>query len=434
VSSTTVFENVESCKKEDEKHILFAWHARAARLLRSPSPTRQMSRLLATCAACAAAYFAWVLSVVAPHAPRLFAPRFGRGHRLAGAAHLVLLLVGVADLLARVSQASFGASARPPLDLVALPLGRARVSGAFLYDALLGVSGCALTITAASDFGIPRARLRNRASGALDDDQTVTREEIVEHLFYQVLNVTQMVFLRLAPIVAATHGRSGACASLALATAPWLFRSAFPVNRFSANYRRREPLVRVADAGTPMPERSAGTTAVSSFRVRRLYRLKKAQYVFLKHVLQHGLNVGVVVAAARASSAGVVFVGGHFVFPRVLAHAKHSVRHGVLHADAGQEKEALATNDAAHEQNAHVHELPRRRVRRREGVARRRGDVVRVERALAGARIENGRARARRGNRRRRDVAPGMDRVSRFRRRANLRGGGKTHQGVGGKK
>ena len=261
-----------------------------------------MSRLLATCAACAAAYFAWVLSVVAPHAPRLFAPRFGRGHRLAGAAHLVPLLVGVADLLARVSQASFGASARPPLDLVALPLGRARVSGAFLYDALLGVSGCALTITAASDFGIPRARLRNRASGALDDDQTVTREEIVEHLFYQVLNVTQMVFLRLAPIVAATHGRSGACASLALATAPWLFRSAFPVNRFSANYRRREPLVRVADAGNALPERSAGTTAVSSFRVRRLYRLKKAQYVFLKHVLQHGLNVGVVVAAARASS------------------------------------------------------------------------------------------------------------------------------------
>ena len=265
-----------------------------------------MSRLLATCVACAAAYFAWVLSVVAPHAPRLFAPRFGRGHRLAGAAHLVLLLVGVADLLARVSQASFGASARPPLDLVALPLGRARVSGAFLYDALLGVSGCALTITAASDFGIPRARLRNRASGALDDDQTVTREEIVEHLFYQVLNVTQMVFLRLAPIVAATHGRSGACASLALATAPWLFRSAFPTNRFSANYRRREPLVAdVADAGNAMmPERSAGTTttAVSSFRIKRLYRMKKAQYVFLKHVLQHGLNVGVVVAATRASS------------------------------------------------------------------------------------------------------------------------------------
>ena len=43
------------------------------------------------------------------------------------------------------------------------------------------------------------ARLRNRASGALDDDQTVTKEEIVEHLFYQILNLTQAVFLRVTP-------------------------------------------------------------------------------------------------------------------------------------------------------------------------------------------------------------------------------------------
>lgn len=265
-----------------------------------------MSRLLATCAACAAAYFAWVLSVVAPHAPRLFAPRFGRGHRVAGAAHLLLLLVGVADLLARVSEA-FGSSARPPLDLVALPLGRARVSGAFLYDALLGLSGCALTVTAAVDFGIPRARLRNRASGALDDDQTVTREEIVEHLFYQALNLTQVLFLRLAPNVAAAFGRRGACASLALATAPWLARSAFPVNRFSDNYNRR-----VADARRSRRAQSAAPAkrrgpsdgdSDSRLRVRALYRLKKTQYVFLKHVMQHGLNVGVVVESALEEAA-----------------------------------------------------------------------------------------------------------------------------------
>lgn len=250
-----------------------------------------MSRLLATCAACAAAYFAWVVSVVAPHAPRLFAPRFGRGHRLAGAAHLLLLLVGVADLLARVSDA-FGSSARPPLDLIALPLGRARLSGAFLYDALLGISGCALTATAAVDFGIPRARLRNRASGALDDDQTVTREEIIEHLFYQALNVMQVLFIRLTPDIAATFGRRGACASLALATAPWLVRSAFPVNRFSDNYRRAR---RVTESAAP----ASGTSdeEILRLRVRTLYRLKKTQYMFLKHVLQHGLNVGIVIAA-----------------------------------------------------------------------------------------------------------------------------------------
>ena len=261
---------------------------------RRGSLARAMSHLLATCAVCAAAYFAWVLSVVAPHAPRLFAPRFGRGHRLAGAAHLLLLLVGVADLLARASRASFGHGARPPLELVSLPLGRAgEVSGAFLYDVLLGVSGCALTATAALDFGIPRARLRNRASGALDDDQTVTKEEIVEHLFYQILNLTQAVFLRVTPNAVSAFGRKGACAALALATAPWLSRAAFPVNRFSDNYRN-----------------DAGTSSTSRRSVRALYRMKKTQYVFLKHVLQHGLNVGVVLRACAREENGTNERGG----------------------------------------------------------------------------------------------------------------------------
>ena len=245
-----------------------------------------MSRLLATCAVCAAAYFAWVLSVVAPHAPRLFAPRFGRGHRLAGAAHLLLLLVGVADLLARTSPVSFGHGSKPPLELVALPLGRhGEVAGAFLYDVLLGVSGCALTATAALDFGIPKARLRNRASGALDDDQTVTKEEIVEHLFYQILNLTQAVFLRVTPNAVAAFGRKGACLALLMATAPWLARAAFPVNRFSDNYRN------------DLNEASGTSGGTSRWSVRALYRMKKTQYVFLKHVLQHGLNVGVVLRA-----------------------------------------------------------------------------------------------------------------------------------------
>ena len=71
-----------------------------------------------------------------------------------------------------------------------------------------------------------------------------------------------------------------------------------------ARARGAPPPLAVADAGTPdsLPERP-GTTAVSSLRVRRLYRLKKAQYVFLKHVLQHGLNVGVVVESALEEAA-----------------------------------------------------------------------------------------------------------------------------------
>ena len=43
------------------------------------------------------------------------------------------------------------------------------------------------------------------------------------------------------------------------------------------------------------------------------------------------------------------------------------------------------------------------------------------------------RARARRSGRRRRDMARGVDRVARVGRGARVRGGGETHQGVGGK-
>ena len=190
------------------------------------------------------------------------------------------------DSLARTSPVSFGHGSKPPLELVALPLGRhGEVAGAFLYDVLLGVSGCALTATAALDFGIPKARLRNRASGALDDDQTVTKEEIVEHLFYQILNLTQAVFLMVTPNAVAAFGRKGACLALLMATAPWLARAAFPVNRFSDNYRNY------------LNEASGTSGGTSRWSVRALYRMKKTQYVFLKHVLQHGLNVGVVLRA-----------------------------------------------------------------------------------------------------------------------------------------
>jgi len=56
-----------------------------------------------------------------------------------------------------------------------------------------------------------------------------------------------------------------------LATFPWLFRSRFPVNKFSDNY-----------------EKDGMKTWTSV-----LYRIKKYQYVFYKHFLLHGLNLSV---------------------------------------------------------------------------------------------------------------------------------------------
>ena len=44
-----------------------------------------------------------LLAFVFPNARRLFLPRYGRRHRWAGAAYLLLLVLGVADLAARLA-------------------------------------------------------------------------------------------------------------------------------------------------------------------------------------------------------------------------------------------------------------------------------------------------------------------------------------------
>jgi hypothetical protein len=56
-----------------------------------------------------------------------------------------------------------------------------------------------------------------------------------------------------------------------IVTAPWLFRHLVPVNSFSKNYK-----------DTPLSQYSAELF---------MYRVKKWQYVFYKHVLFHGLNI-----------------------------------------------------------------------------------------------------------------------------------------------
>ena len=57
---------------------------------------------------------------------------------------------------------------------------------------MLGLSGTALTLTAARDFGPAHGRVRNVASGALDEKATVTSSEMIEHAFYQLLNLAQV--------------------------------------------------------------------------------------------------------------------------------------------------------------------------------------------------------------------------------------------------
>eukprot|EP00668_Euglena_longa_P004073 GGOE01004777.1.p1 GENE.GGOE01004777.1~~GGOE01004777.1.p1 ORF type:complete len:197 (+),score=62.73 GGOE01004777.1:522-1112(+) len=91
---------------------------------------------------------------------------------------------------------------------------------------------------------------------------------MVEHSFYQLLNLVQILYLHTIHPGMPQALRMG-CALLA--TLPWLARGYFPINKFSDNYTK-------APAGT---------------LIGILYRLKKYQYLLYKHCLLHGLNISV---------------------------------------------------------------------------------------------------------------------------------------------
>mmetsp|Transcript_14146 Transcript_14146/g.42169 ORF Transcript_14146/g.42169 Transcript_14146/m.42169 type:complete len:332 (-) Transcript_14146:69-1064(-) len=191
-----------------------------------------------------ALFLAGVLAYVARHAAKLFAPRYGRSHRLVAGAYLLWLVAGAARC--------FGAN--EPATAV----------DAAAYDAVLGVLGTLTALTAARDFG---QHATAKTSGTLDADAFVTRSEMVEHAFYQVLN-----FLQIMGLHALAAGAPGFAVLLAQ-TLPWAWRARFPVNSFSANYDAAR------GGGSPW--------ALTNV----MYRIKKYQYIFYKHALLHGLNI-----------------------------------------------------------------------------------------------------------------------------------------------
>ena len=188
--------------------------------------------------------------LVALSNPEMFLKRYGRRHRLCGILYLFLLVVGAMEV----------------------PLQR---FNHFLFDVVLSLAGLTLTLTAAFDFKRAHERVKNVASGALEDSTTISYSEMIEHSFYQLLNLVQIVYLHLFELEFVRE--SGMASRLALAimsATPWLFRGRFPFNRFSDNY-------------------SKGQDAWSLISV--LYRLKKYQYVTYKHFLLFGLNLTVAV-------------------------------------------------------------------------------------------------------------------------------------------
>jgi len=175
-----------------------------------------------------------------------------------------------------------------------------------LYDITLGTSGIITTLTAASSF--PHKHIHNRPgeSGTLSKAAIVTQGEMVEHSFYQGVNLVQVVFLhlvtwkvdlddeeRLSIVVFAK--RFG---MLLLVTLPWAIRKRFPVNSFSANWRKND--VEMNNKKNKRQDDTNGGIRVGTEKeskyiwlINGMYRFKKWQYVFYKHVILHGLNISV---------------------------------------------------------------------------------------------------------------------------------------------
>lgn len=203
-------------------------------------------------------FFIFVLWYVARNAKTLFSPRHGRRHRLCGGAYLAWLLVGVWECWSDVT--------RSP-------------RGACLYDATLGALGTMTTLTAAWDFGQHKT---SDVSGTLDEQAYVTRSEMLEHSFYQILNLIQIIGLHCR---SSSYGARWAPGILFSQTALWLVRDRFPVNSFSANY----------------DERRGGGSSWTMINI--VYRIKKYQYIFYKHALLHGLNLSTCLARVPADPA-----------------------------------------------------------------------------------------------------------------------------------
>mmetsp|Transcript_839 Transcript_839/g.1917 ORF Transcript_839/g.1917 Transcript_839/m.1917 type:complete len:340 (+) Transcript_839:152-1171(+) len=191
-----------------------------------------------------ACFFTMLLSVLVPNYT-MFIRRHARRHRVLGLLYLLWLLYGFFDLFT-----GFG-------------------TNEFIYHVVLGILGVAVTLTAAFDFRY-HERVKNRASGTLEKTTTVTFSEMIEHSFYQGLNLLQISYLHILDTDGGRPFWQG-ITLLLLVTAPWLVRGYFPVNSFSKNY-------------TDIPLRDYSLEVL-------MYRVKKWQYVFYKHALLHGVNV-----------------------------------------------------------------------------------------------------------------------------------------------
>lgn len=189
----------------------------------------------------------------------LFLQRHGWSHRVAGGALLAWLALGVC-MIPTVTEPLFW----------------------FEYDVILGLLGITATLTAAHDF--PHKHVKNAPgqSGTLEKAAIVTQSEMVEHSFYQGLNLVQALYLH----IMGYHQWENAYIrlfALYLVTSPWHFRKCFPVHSFSNNWKQ------------------ASSSKQWNIEIL-LYQIKKWQYVFYKHAVFHGINISVALRGVHGTT------------------------------------------------------------------------------------------------------------------------------------
>jgi hypothetical protein len=214
-------------------------------------------------------FFLVTVGLALRHGNILFLDRHGWSHRLAGALHLSWLVYGCFKITHQTQDAR----------------------QAFIYDVVLGCTGITATLTAARDF--PHRYVQNAPgqSGTLSETAMVTQGEMLEHAFYQSLNLWQALYLHL---IAWMWNRNHQYPwpdwqrwiALWCVTAPWYVRSRFPVNSFSQNWKTTK-------AKAPTIEKPSKKSSDRRDLETLLYRIKKGQYLFYKHVVLHGINLAV---------------------------------------------------------------------------------------------------------------------------------------------
>lgn len=242
---------------------------------------------------------------------KLFTNHHGRAHRLAGLFHLIWLLVGAFYVV--VDNSNNSNDDDDGNNLLEL-----RHIKCLVYDFILGISGIITTLSAASSF--PHRHVINRSgeSGTLSSMAMVTQSEMIEHSFYQGLNLWQAMYLHLITCRDHEHrllNNSKSASSSLFAwrflmlfavTLPWAVRKRFPVNSFSANWRKNNENVKNKKKDDKNRIK-LGTEKESKslWLINAMYRFKKWQYIFYKHTILHGLNVSVAVVSSNRWQQGV---------------------------------------------------------------------------------------------------------------------------------